>query len=83
MATEDEMNRIHWEDDERGWHITIQIRDSTYSATGVTPESVLETLVLALADSIEKYMAHLAGDPDAPPLPKPRHVPDRHRPFDW
>lgn len=83
MNPETELGRIQWEEYDRGWHITIQILDHTYSATGITEDSVLETLVLALSDSIEKYMRHLAGDPDAPPLPRPRHVPDRPKPFDF
>ena len=52
-----ELERIVWEEHERGWHVTIAVRELTYSATGATRESALEALVLALADSLTARMA--------------------------
>ena len=54
--TEDRL-RLVWNENERGLHLSLQILDETYSATGVTVESALEVMVLALAETLERHLA--------------------------
>jgi hypothetical protein len=58
----DEGGRLTWNENERGLHLTLRILDETYSATGVTMESALEVMVLALADTLERLLALERGD---------------------
>jgi hypothetical protein len=48
--------RLVWKDNERGLHVSLEVLDDTYSATGVTVESALEVLVMELAETLERVM---------------------------
>jgi hypothetical protein len=52
----DQDKRLEWKENERGLHLSLKILDETYSATGITVESALEVLVLALADTVERIL---------------------------
>lgn len=53
----DESQRLVWRENERGLHLSVEVLTDKYSATGITVQSVLEVLVLELADSLGQYMA--------------------------
>jgi hypothetical protein len=53
----DESDRLVWRENERGLHLSIEVLSDKYSATGITVQSVLEVLVLELADTLGQYMA--------------------------
>jgi hypothetical protein len=55
-----EEGRLVWKENERGLHLSLKVLDETYSATGVTVESVLEVLVLELADTLERVLRERA-----------------------
>jgi hypothetical protein len=46
--------RLLWRENERGIHLSLSILEDTYSATGITIESVLEVMVSELADTLER-----------------------------
>lgn len=48
--------RLVWKENERGLHLSLQVLEDTYSATGITIESALEVLVLELADTLERHL---------------------------
>jgi hypothetical protein len=51
-----EEGRLFWQENDRGLHLSLNVLDETYSATGITMESALEVLVLELADTIERLL---------------------------
>jgi hypothetical protein len=71
----DEGGRLTWTENERGLHLTLRILDETYSATGVTMESALEVMVLALADTLERHLAHERGGDAASPPAEDEQIP--------
>lgn len=63
--------RLLWQENERGLHLSLRVSGDTYSATGVTIESVLEVMILELADTLERLGgAGGAIKSAAAPLPK-------------
>lgn len=50
----DDDERLLWRENDRGLHLSLRVLDETYSATGITIESVLEVMVSELADTLER-----------------------------
>lgn len=63
----DGTDRLVWKENERGLHLSLAVLNDTFSATGITTQSVLEVMVLELADSLAHQMEHSQASP--PPNP--------------
>lgn len=68
-----DIERLVWQENERGLHLRLQVLEAAYSATGVSIETALEVLVLELADALEEQMllVEAAGPGVGPEGPAP------------